>query len=308
MTKVALLGTGAMGYRMAQNLLQTQHELIVYNRTADKLKSLLDQGAVYAATPKAAAEQADIVISMVTDDDSSRNIWLNPENGAVLGLSDQKIAIESSTLSVTWTQQLAATITSQGATFLDAPVVGSRPQAEAGKLIYLVGGNAETAAQVKSVLLSAGAATVHHVGATGQGMAMKLAVNALFGIQVAALAEMLGMLSQCGISPEKAMVCLGELPVTSVAAKGAGGLMVSNRHAPMFPIELVVKDFRYVLQTAQAVGASAPASQTVYDVYQTAIAQGYGDENITGVVQLFNACSVDPTVEHQILSSLSETQ
>ncbi|MEM1255635.1 MAG: NAD(P)-dependent oxidoreductase [Cyanobacteria bacterium P01_H01_bin.21] len=291
MTKVALLGTGAMGYRMAQNLLQTQHELIVYNRTTDKLKPLLEQGAVYAATPKAAAEQADIVISMVTNDDGSRNIWLDPENGAALGLSNHKIAIESSTLSVKWTQQLAAAITSQGAAFLDAPVVGSRPQAEAGKLVYLVGGNAETADQVKSVLLSAGAAAIHHVGTTGQGMAMKLAVNALFGVQVAALAEMIGMLSQCGLSPEKAMACLDELPVVSPAAKGAGSLMVDNHHAPMFPIELVVKDFRYVLQTAQAVKASAPASQAVYDVYQAAIAQGYSDENITGVVQLFNGYS-----------------
>lgn len=288
MTKVALLGAGAMGFRMAQNLLQAQHELIVYNRTADKLKPLLDQGAAHAATPKAAAAQADIVIGMVTNDDGSRNIWLDPENGAVLGLSSQKIAIESSTLTVAWTQQLAAAVTGRGAAFLDAPVVGSRPQAEAGKLIYLVGGNAETVAQAQSVLLSAGAAAVHHVGATGQGMTMKLAVNALFGIQVAALAEMIGMLSQCGIPPEKAMACLGELPVTSLATKGAGGLMVSNHHAPMFPIELVAKDFRYVLQTVQTAGTTAPASQAVYGVYQDAIAQGYGEENITGVVQLFN--------------------
>ena len=291
MTTVALLGTGAMGSRLAQNLLQAHHTVIVYNRTADKLKPLLDQGAVYAATPNIAAAQADIVISMVTNDDSSRSIWLDPENGAVLGLDSQKIAIESSTLTVGWTQQLAATITDQGTAFLDAPVVGSRPQAEAGKLIYLVGGEAATLDEAKFVLLSAGAAAIHHVGATGQGMAMKLAVNALFGIQVAALAEMLGVLSWYGLSPEKAMACLSELPVISLAAKRAGGLMVHNRHAPMFPIELVTKDFRYVLQTAQAVGAATPASQAVYRIYQDAIAQEYGAQNITGVMQLFNGCS-----------------
>lgn len=83
------------------------------------------------------------------------------------------------------------------------------------------------------------------------------------------------------------MECLGELPVISPAAKGAGSLMVMNNHAPMFPIELVEKDFRYVIQTAQAFDASTPASTAIHDVYQDAVAKGYGSDNITGIVQLF---------------------
>ncbi|MEO0407483.1 MAG: NAD(P)-dependent oxidoreductase [Cyanobacteria bacterium P01_A01_bin.135] len=286
MTRVALLGTGAMGFRMAQ-LLQTQHHLIVYNRSPEKLKPLLEQGATYAETPKAAAEQADILISMVTNDESSRDIWLHPDSGAVHGLRQPKIAIESSTLTVEWTQELAAAVQNTGAAFLDAPVVGSRPQAEAKQLISLVGGKAETLAQAKSVLSAAGVAAIHHLGEVGQGMAMKLAVNALFGVQVAALAELLGMLSGQGLSPEVAMACLNKLPVTSPAIKGAGSLMVSERHAPLFPIHLVAKDFRYVLQGVNAVGGSAPVSQAAQEVYQAAIAQGHGDANITGVARLF---------------------
>lgn len=156
------------------------------------------------------------------------------------------------------------------------------------KLIYLVGGKAETLNQVKSVLLSAGAAAVHHVGEMGQGMAMKPAVNALFGVQVAALAEILGFLSRSEISLERAMACLGELPVISAAAKGAEILMVNENYAPMFPIDLVGKDLNYVLQTAQAVNASVPVADAVRNIYQRAIAQGHGDKNITGVAELFN--------------------
>ena len=287
MSRVAILGAGAMGFRMAQNLLNANHSVVVYSRTPNKAMPLVDQGAVYAATPRDGAEQADVVISMVTDDEASRTIWLTPETGAIAGLSETKIAIESSTLTVEWTRNLAAVVYRCGAAFLDAPVVGSRPQAETGKLIYLVGGSAETLTHVQAILTSAGGATIHHVGDMGQGMAMKLAVNALFGIQVAALAEAIGMLTKVGMSSTNAMACLGELPVISPAAKGAGNLMVMNHHAPLFPIALVEKDFRYVLQASQAVDAQTPLSTAVHQVYLEAISQGYGSDNITGVAQLY---------------------
>ena len=287
MKRIAVLGAGAMGSRMVQNLLSAGYQVVLYNRTADTLEPLLSQGAVYAATPKEAAEQTDIVISMITNDDASRSVWLDPKTGAALGLGKDAIAIESSTLTVDWTRELAAKIGSRGAAFLDAPVVGSRPQAEAGKLIYLVGGKAEVLAQVQPILLSAGASTIHHIGSVGQGMTMKLAVNALLSIQVAALAEMLGILTQSGVASQKAMECLSELPVMSPAAKGAGNLMVANHHAPLFPIELVEKDLRYVIQAGQASGTLTPVSAAIRDVYQEAIAQGYGNDNISGIAQLF---------------------
>ncbi|MDV3350044.1 NAD(P)-dependent oxidoreductase [Leptothoe sp. LEGE 181152] len=285
--KIAVLGSGAMGSRLVQNLLKAQYQVVVYNRTADKVKPLLEKGAVYAATPREAAEQADIVMSMVTDNDVSRRIWLDPETGAMLRLGKGKIAIESSTLTVDWTKELATALSSRGVAFLDAPVVGSRPQAEASKLIYLVGGEAEILTQAQSVLSAAGAATIYHIGSIGQGMAMKLAVNALFGIQVAALAELIGMLTKTGITGKKAMEYLGELPIISPAAKLAGNLMLTQNHAPLFPIGLVEKDFRYVIQTAQALEALTPTSNTIHDIYQDAISSGHGNDNITGIIQLF---------------------
>jgi 3-hydroxyisobutyrate dehydrogenase-like beta-hydroxyacid dehydrogenase len=285
--KIAILGLGAMGSRMAQNLLKANYQVIVYNRTADKATPLVKQGAIYAATPRTAAEQADIVISMVTDDAASRTTWLDAETGAIAGLNPTAIAIESSTLTVDWTKELATAVNRQGAMFLDAPVVGSRPQVEAGKLVYLVGGEAETLAEVKETLLAASGATIHLVGSVGQGMAMKLAVNALFGAQVAALAEMIGVLTRQGMTAETALACLSELPVLSPAAKLAGQLMLADNHAPLFPIALVEKDFRYMTQTAAAVAAPTPVASAIRVLYQDAIAQGYGNDNITGIVRLF---------------------
>jgi 3-hydroxyisobutyrate dehydrogenase len=285
MSQIAVLGTGAMGSRIVQNLLKAGHQVVIYNRTKDKVAGLIEQGATYAETPKAAAKQADIVISMVTDDAVSRKVWLDAEIGAILGLQEGAIAIESSTLTVNWVKELATVIQSRGAKFLDAPVVGSRPQADAGKLIYLVGGETETLEAVRAVLSTTGSIQV--VGAVGQGTAMKLAVNALFGIQVAALAEVVGMLEKQGIAIASSIQYLNELPVISPAVKLAGNLMLSRNHVPLFPIALVEKDFRNVEQSAQAVNAAVPVSSAVHQIYQSAIAQGYGDDNLTGIAQLF---------------------
>lgn len=284
-----------MGSRMAANLLKAGHDVTVWNRTPRPATELAAQGAAIAPSPRSAAQAAEVVISMVTDDDASRTVWLAPETGAAWGLNTgaiasggaTPIAIESSTLTVAWTNELAAAIANQGAAFLDAPVVGSRPQAEAGKLIHLIGGTSETLVQVQGVLLSAGSSAIHHVGPTGHGMAMKLAVNALFGIQVAALAEIIGMLTHSGISSTKAMTCLGELPVISLAAKAAANLMLAHQHDPLFPIDLVAKDFRYMMQTAAALNAVTPVSEAIHAIYQEAIAQGHGNQNITGVANLF---------------------
>jgi 3-hydroxyisobutyrate dehydrogenase len=284
---VAVIGLGAMGSRLAHNLINAGYSVVVYNRTIEKAQPLVAIGATLAASPQAAAEQSDVVLTMVTDNEISRQVWLAAETGIIWGLTPDKIAIEMSTLTVDWVRELSAAITQTGASFLDAPVVGSRPQAEVGKLSAIVGGQAETLVQVQPILKAAGIATTDHVGPVGQGMTMKLAVNALFGIQVAALAELLGMLSQAGISPEKAMECLEKLPVLSLAAKGAGSLMISQNHAPLFPIDLVEKDFRYVTQTAQNLETEMPTANATLNIYRTAIAQGYGKENITSIFQLF---------------------
>lgn len=281
---VAILGLGAMGSRMAKNVLRAGHEVIVYNRTSDRAEALEAEGAQVAATPREAAVRAEIVISMVTDDDASRTVWLG-EEGAACGLRESTVAIESSTLTPRWTREVAKRVSEQNADFLDAPVVGSRPQAEAGALIYLVGGAAETVERVRPVLEIMGNA-VHHVGPVGQGMTMKLVVNAFFGIQVAAMGELLGLIRRSGTDEQGAVRVLGAMPVTSPALKGAVNLMAARDFAPLFPIDLVEKDFRYVVETARSVDAAMPVSEAVRERYAQAIKAGYGGDNIAAIAKL----------------------
>src|SRR5690606_29156751 len=137
------------------------------------------------------------------------------------------IAIESSTLTPAWVRELAQHIDQRGAAFLDAPVVGSRPQAEAGSLVYLVGGSHDVFERVQPVLAAMGGA-FHHLGPIGAGTTMKLAVNAYLGIQVAALGEVLGFASKGGLAYERAAEVLTGLAVMSPALKGVGGQMVTH--------------------------------------------------------------------------------
>ncbi|MEL6136518.1 MAG: NAD(P)-dependent oxidoreductase [Cyanobacteria bacterium J06628_6] len=291
MQQIAVLGTGAMGSRLVANLMDAGYGVTVYNRTQERAEPLVLKGATYMATPRAAAKGADVVISMVRDDEASRQIWLADDIGAVHGIAEGAIAIELSTLTVDWTRTLAAAIANHNHAFLAVPVVGSRPQAEAKQLIGLVGGAQAALAQVQPLLEAAGISSLQWVGSAAQSMAMKLAVNALFGIQVAALAELLASLGRSEISREQAMDIFSQLPVLSPAARGAGSLMQKEQHSPLFPIELVEKDFRYAISAAQTSGSmdefSAPVTTAVWQLYQQAATQQYRSVNITGIINLF---------------------
>lgn len=286
MSKVTMLGTGAMGSRMAKNLIKNGHDVVVWNRDASKLTALVEQGAASATSPRLAVEDSAFVISMVRDDEASRYVWLDRENSALAGMSPQTVAIESATLTVEWVKALAGQCGERGVDFLDAPVVGSRPQAEAAKLIYLVGGAEAVVEQAKPLLLAMGGA-VHHVGPSGSGAAVKLMVNAFYGIQIAAMGELVGFVRRLGVDVAKAVDLLTATPVCSPAAKVSAEAMLKGNYAPLFPIALAAKDLAYALQAAASSAADLPMAASARHIFAKAVEDGYAQDNITGVAQLY---------------------
>lgn len=287
MTKVAFLGLGAMGSRMAANLAKAGHDLAVWNRSADASDALRAAGARVAESPRDAASGKAIVVSMLTDDDAARSVWLDRESGAVHGLDKGAIAIESSTVTPGWIAELSDAVRQRGASLLDAPVVGSRPQAEARELTYLAGGDANVLAQARPILDVMGGKVVH-LGPNGRGAQFKLVVNALFGIQVAAFAELLAFLERAGFDRAQTTEMLAGLPVTSPIAANTAKLMLADTYPPMFPIDLVEKDLGYAVASGQEVGADLPTTRAVQQVFSDAKAKGYGADNIAGLAQLFD--------------------
>lgn len=287
MTKITILGVGAMGSRIAQNFLNADFEVTIYNRSQARTDALRANGAKVANSPKEAVKEADFVLSIVRDVEASREIWLADATGAIHGLKKNTVAIESSTVTPLWVKELSKEITRIGAAFLEAPMLGTRPQAEAKQLIYLVGGD-ETLLEKTREVLQATSGSIYHLGEIGAATVMKLAVNAQYGVQVAIWAETLSLLEKSNITPATAVEILNALPTTSAALQIGGKLMAAKNYSAMFPIELVEKDFGYALELAKSVALDTPTLWAVRKVFTQAIEKGYGNDNIVGLKQLYD--------------------
>lgn len=286
MATIAFLGLGAMGSRMAANLLKSGHSLRVWNRDESKADALKTLGATVSATPREAADGADMVFVMVRDDPASEQVWFDPENGAAASMHAHAIAVDCTTLSPAWVQQLASRLHEKGILFVDAPVAGSLPQAEAGKLIFLAGGEEAALERINPVLLHMGA-LVHHTGDNGTGATLKLAVNAMLGIQIAAFAEILGMLRAAKIDLNQALEIMGSTPVISPAAKNYATMMVNENAPLLFSVALAEKDMRYVNNTAGSLEQAVPVSAAVHAVMENAVTQQLGGTNVSELWRLY---------------------
>ena len=196
MQRVAILGLGIMGGGMAANWLAKGFEVSVWNRTRAKAEPLAAKGAKVAATPRDAAQGADFIFAMVSDDDASRSVWLGPD-GALAGAKSGAIGVESSTLTPDWIRELARQAQAKGVGFLDAPVGGSRPAAGAGELRFFVGGDPQTYEAARPALAAVGS-KMDLLGPVGAGATWKLINNQLAAGQVAALAEALEVAKKAG--------------------------------------------------------------------------------------------------------------
>lgn len=280
--RVAILGLGIMGGGMARRVLGAGFPLTVYNRNRSKAEALAELGATIAATPREAAAHADVVLSMVSDDVVSRAIWLG-ENGALAGSNNGAILIESSTLSVAWVRELAAAASARGCEFIDAPVTGTKPHAEKGELLFLVGGSAvalETARPVLSVM-SRG---IVHLGPVGSGALLKLINNFLCGVQAASLAEADALIAAGGLDREKALNVLTNGAPGSPLVKTLAARAMSGDFTPNFFLKLMAKDLGYAHGEGEAEGIELQTAAAALAVFKNAIASGRGDQDFAAVI------------------------
>ena len=282
-TRVAFLGLGTMGSGMAANLLKAGFPLTVYNRTAAKAQPLVDAGARLASTPADVVQGASIVLSMLADDAASRNVWLGTD-GALAAADKSAILIESSTVSPTWIAELAAAAAQRGVQFLDAPVTGSRMQAEAGQLSILVGGSEATLAAVTPVL-QAMSKEIIHLGAVGSGAKLKLINNFLCGVQIASLAEGLAWIERSGLDREKALEFLKSAAPGSPVFASLSARMVSQIYSVNFLLKLMAKDLLYAQNEAARCDLDLTTAQAARKLFDDAVTKGFGEEDMASVIQ-----------------------
>lgn len=285
MTKIAFIGLGIMGAGMAHNLLNAGYQLTVYNRTVAKAQPLIQAGATLATTPREAAMEADVIITIVGDDDSSRQVWLG-EDGVLAGQpKPNAIAIESTTISLAWAQTLHHTLSQAGLRFIDCPVTGGRRGAESGKLTLLIGADDETLAEANPVL-EAFSQRIIHFGPPGMGTAYKMVVNLMGSVQMVALAEGLLMAEKAGLDMERVIEGLTSGAVASPLVKGWAEPTTRRAYDEVnFALKWMHKDAAYALKMAHEVGQAMPLSAISPQLYQLAINQGWGDKNFSAVAE-----------------------
>ncbi|HEV7609746.1 MAG TPA: NAD(P)-dependent oxidoreductase [Steroidobacteraceae bacterium] len=282
--KISVLGLGIMGAGMARQLIAKGFTVAVWNRDAAKAVPLAAAGARAARSVADATRDADVVLAMLANDEASRSVWLG-EAGALAAMRQGAIAIESSTLTVEWIRELSATAQTRGFGFLDAPVTGSKMQAESGALSFLVGGPAELLERVRPVLAAMGG-SIAHLGPTGSGAMMKLINNFLCGVQVASLAEAIAMAERSGLDARQAAAVLGAGSPGSPLVKIVAQRMLDRAYEPNFFVPLMAKDLSYARQAFALAGIELKSADAARDRFAAAEKAGFAEKDIASIVEL----------------------
>jgi 3-hydroxyisobutyrate dehydrogenase len=283
--RIAFLGLGIMGSGMARRLLTNGFPLAVFNRNADKSKPFAAEGAQVATSPRDAASRAQVIISIVADDNASRSLWLG-DNGALAAAAAGTVCIECSTVTVGWVKELGAAATARGCEFLDAPVTGSKTHAAAGELNFLVGGDSATLKKAHPVL-SVMSRSIVHLGPTGSGALLKLINNFVCGVQVASLAEAMAMIERSGLDRARALEVLTAGAPGSPLVKTVATRMTISDYAPNFLLRLMAKDLGYAVKEGGELSVNLATAACALGIFKQAMASGHGDQDISAVIEQF---------------------
>jgi 3-hydroxyisobutyrate dehydrogenase-like beta-hydroxyacid dehydrogenase len=271
MTTLGVLGLGEMGGGFVDRLLLAKHSVVGWNRTASKAAPFLAKGMRWADSPRALAEQSDIVLTMLTNDRALDTVMDGPDG--VLSAIRGKVLVEMSTVSASHVKALAERTTAAGGDLLDAPVLGSQVSLVQGKLVIMVGGDPRVLERVRPYLEAIGP-KVFHVGEVGQAKVMKLAVNLSLATQILALSEGLLLAVKSGIPRDVALdIMLGGASASPMLQYRAP-LIKAQPEKAWFDCTMMQKDVALALALGRELGVPLPTTD-ISNTWLTA-ARGQG--------------------------------
>jgi 3-hydroxyisobutyrate dehydrogenase-like beta-hydroxyacid dehydrogenase len=274
--KVAFCGLGKMGVPMAAQLLDAGHEVTVWNRTSGRAGELVERGAPEAASPAEAATGAEVVITMLADPPAVAAVVAGVAETITAGAT----LVEMSTIGPAAVRSLAAGLP-EGVDVLDAPVLGSVPQATEGTLKIFVGGDTAVFERCRSVLEPMG--TPRHLGPLGAGAAMKLVANSILGALMGGLAEALALADAFELEEAAVLDILAESPI-GVTVKGKRKLIENGVYPANFKLALAAKDLRLVTEAGEAAGVDLPMAAAARSWLERADKHGLGDLDYSAVI------------------------
>ncbi len=270
---------------MAMNILKKGFPVVVYNRTRDKTRELVKQGARLAKSPLEAAREAEVIILMVSNIEAVHDV-LSGEGGVLSTLGKGKVFINMSTITPDASREFSATVEATGAKALEAPVIGTTTVANKGELTIVVGGDPRVLDEVREVFQAMGK-YIFHVGDFGSACGMKLVVNHFIAGMIAILAEGVNLSEKLGIDRSAFSNIINSSAVKSPVYELRAPKMLASDYAPQFPTRLMVKDLNYITQTAEKVGAIMPVHSLVRDLYSLVSSYGYSEDDFAVIYELF---------------------
>jgi len=283
--RVAFLGLGIMGARMAANLEQSGFELTVWNRTRGKAERFAaDRGARVAETPAEAAKDATIVITMVVDGAQVRQVLLG-DQGAAHGAAAGTLCIDCSTIGPAVTLEIGAALAARDLSLVDAPVTGSSPKAQDGTLTFMVGSTAQEFTRIRPLLDAMGEVIVH-AGPQGHGQMVKLINNAVAASNLAVLGQALIVGSRAGVDLDALVEVMGAGAGGSAMLTLKAGPMREHDYTTLFKLEHMLKDVRLCLEAGQALGVPFPSAAHARELLSAAMGRGHGDHDFAAMIEV----------------------
>jgi 3-hydroxyisobutyrate dehydrogenase-like beta-hydroxyacid dehydrogenase len=279
---IGLIGLGKMGAAIAQRLNERGEGVIAWDHDAARIRAASEHGATAAAGPRAVAEGAEIVLSIITEDNGARAIW-EGKNGFLQADLTGKLFIEMSTLQPMTVRELAAHAARRGAAFIDSPLLGSIPTVRQGKLVALVGGAAADVARARAALDHL-TARIEHIGPVGAGSAMKLVINNMMGCYLQVLSESLLLGQSQGLTLERMIDVIGGSITATPWFQAKKPVLLGGQDDTTLDIRTLRKDILSVVATAALGGVPAPAAAVAAASMSAAVQAGAGDRDIAELV------------------------
>lgn len=281
--RVAVLGTGVMGTGMVRSLRRAGIEVNAWNRSPDKARPLAEDGARVCATAAEAVGDADVVVLMLFDTDAVLEVLRDALPAAEHG----PVWVQASTIGLEGTEAAADLASRFGASFVDAPVLGTRQPAEQGSLVFLAAGASELRERVAPAFDAMGSKTIWVGEEPGRGSALKLVCNSFVGTLTAAVGQSVALATQLGIDPHLFLDALDGGASDSPYVHVKGAMMIAQDYPPSFALDGVRKDFGLIREAERASGTATTLTEAVLACFDAAAAQGHGADDMAAVVTGF---------------------
>ena len=278
--RVAFLGLGIMGRAMASNLVKAGHEVTVWNRTPGKEV----EGAKTAQTPAETAQGAEVVWICVADTDAVEQVLFG-SGGVEQSLQEGMLVVDSSTISPSSTLNFAERVRAKGAEYVDSPVTGSKIGAENAQLIFIVGAEQSLIDRLQPLYSAMGKAVLR-MGGTGKGQAAKIGMNLMIALLYEGFAEALVLTSKLGVESDAFLQLIQSSMVRSGVTDYKAPFVLKRDFSPNFPLRLMHKDLKLMLDAAREGRVKLPALETVEEVYDIASEEGFGDLDYASTLEL----------------------